>query len=178
MFGGPATVVLDATALDTEDGVLADSAIVWSSDIDGQLAAGAYAVIGTADLSEGTHVITATAADSSARTASASVTVEVRADNDAPTALGDHAYAPAAGTAVADVLSNDSDTEGEINPWTLRIVAPTALGEAMTDHRRVPAAIIYQAAATAGYDTVVYEVCDWFRQCSTTELTITVLRDS
>ena len=177
VFGGPDTMVLDATALDTEDGVLADSAVVWSSDIDGPIAHSAYAWISTVDLSEGTHVITATATDSSARAASVSVTVEVRAGNDAPTARGDSAYAPAAGTAAVDVLSNDSDTEDEINPWTLRIVAPAALGDAAPDHRRVPAAVIYEAAATAGYDTMVYEICDRLRQCSTAELVVTVLRD-
>ena len=177
VFGGPATVVLDATALDTEDGVLADSAVVWSSDIDGVIANGAYAWIGTGDLSVGTHVLTATATDSSARAASVSVTVEVRAGNDAPSARGDIAYAPAAGTAAVDVLSNDSDTEDGINPWSLRIVAPAALGEAAPDHRRVPAAVIYEAAAAAGYDTMIYEICDRLRQCSTAELVVTVLSD-
>ena len=90
--------------------------MVWSSDIDGVVAHSAYAWISTVGLSEGTHVITATATDSSARAASMSVTVEVRAGNDAPTARGDSAYAPAAGTAAVDVLSNDSDTEDEITP--------------------------------------------------------------
>ena len=156
---------------------MADSAVVWSSDIDGVVAHSAYAWISTVGLSEGTHVITATATDSSARAASMSVTVEVRAGNDAPTARGDSAYAPAAGTAAVDVLSNDSDTEDEITPWTLRIVAPAALGDAAPDHRRVPAAVIYGAAATAGYDTMVYEICDRLRQCSTAELVVTVLRD-
>ena len=64
---------------------------------------------------------------------------------------------PAAGTAAADVLSNDTDTEDGINPWSLRIVAPAALGEAAPDHRRVLAAVIYEAAAAAGYDTMIYE---------------------
>ena len=65
VYGGPGTVVLDATGIDTEDGVLAGAALVWTSSLDGQIAATSTARIPTDDLSAGTHVLTVTATDSS-----------------------------------------------------------------------------------------------------------------
>jgi serine protease len=49
--------------------------ITWSSDRDGQIATGNWA--GTGSLSVGTHVITATATDSTGRTGTAKVTIKV-----------------------------------------------------------------------------------------------------
>ena len=39
VYGGGTALALHASAYDSEDGSLSDSAIVWNSDIDGQLAA-------------------------------------------------------------------------------------------------------------------------------------------
>ena len=175
VFGGAGTVVLDATGIDAEDGVMADTALVWSSDIDGQIASTAAARIPTDALSTGTHVLTVTATDSSAMAASASVSVTVRATNGAPTARADVAHSRVGHTAIARVLANDADPESDIDPWSVRVVVPAALGTAAANSP-APGAIAYDAAAT-GIDVIIYEVCDRFLQCATAELTVAVLDD-
>ena len=175
ILGGPGTVVLDATGIDAEDGVLADTALVWTSDLDGQIAATAAARIPTDTLSEGTHVLTVTATDSSAMTASASVTVTVRATNGAPTARPDIAYSRPGHIVTAGVLANDTDPESDIDPWSVRVVVPGALGAATADSP--PLGAIAYDASTAGIDVVVYEACDRFLQCTTAELVVAVLED-
>ncbi len=62
-----------------------------------------------------------------------------------------------------------------IDPWSLQVVAPAALGTAATNSP-APGAIAYSAAA-AGIDVIIYEVCDRFLQCTTEELTVAVLED-
>ncbi|HFD11538.1 MAG TPA: hypothetical protein ENJ32_03570, partial [Crenotrichaceae bacterium] len=62
------------TGSDTEDGSVTAS-LAWYSNIDGFLATGGS--FSTAGLTEGTHVITATATDSNAKTNSYSITVDV-----------------------------------------------------------------------------------------------------
>lgn len=69
------------TALDTEDGDLSSS-IEWSSDLDGDLGTGASV---NADLSPGTHLITASVVDNDGEQASASITVHVGVPNSPPT---------------------------------------------------------------------------------------------
>jgi len=71
-FGVPLT--LGATASDPEEGDLS-GAVEWSSDLDGPLGSGASISVTT--LSLGTHVITATVADSASNTATATITLVV-----------------------------------------------------------------------------------------------------
>ena len=176
VYGGPGTVVLDATGLDAEDGVLADSALVWTSDIDGQIASSAAARINTGDLSAGTHVLTVTATDSSNMTASASATVTVKATNGAPAARSDTVYSRVGHTVAAHVLANDADPEGGIDPWSVGVVVPGALGVAAPAGSPDPGAVDYRAADT-GVDVVIYEACDRFLQCSSAELVVVSLDD-
>ena len=144
-----------------------------ASDIDGRIAATATARIATAGLSAGTHVLTVTATDSSDTAASASVTV--KAANGAPTARADSVFGRAGRTRRAGVVANDTDPEGDIDPWSLAVAVPAALGTAAPD-RAAPGTITYSAAA-AGIDVAVYEVCDRFLQCASAELVIAILED-
>jgi len=80
-----------ATAADPEEGNVASS-LVWSSSLDGSIGSGAG--FSTSGLSAGTHVITATAADSLGASGSAQITLVVNA---APTVA---ITAPADGTRV------------------------------------------------------------------------------
>ena len=177
VYGGLRSIILDAAAYDREDGSLDGSSVSWSSDIDGVIHAGAGAVIDTGDLSEGIHVLTATATDSSALSASASVTVTVRATNDPPAANDDVAHVPR-GAAVVDVAANDTDPDTDIDAHSVTVVAPAALGEAPD-----PGASLLRGGAVpytgtvAGYDALVYEICDLAGQCATAELTVVVLDD-
>ena len=136
------------------------------------------AVIDTGDLTAGTHTHTATANDSDNTTAAASATVTVtagKAANDAPTAHDDTAHSRVGRTQAVAVLANDTDPEDDMDPWSVRVVAPAALGAAAADSP-APGAVAYEAAA-AGIDVIIYEVCDRFLQCSSAELVVAVLED-
>ena len=71
---GSRPLILRATAHDPEDGRLGASSIRWSSSINGVLGTGGSLVVSTADLTAGTHELTATATDSSGASGSTSVT--------------------------------------------------------------------------------------------------------
>ena len=180
IFGGLRAMVLEATAYDTEDGALDSSSISWSSSLDGALATTGRAVIDTGELTAGTHVLTATATDSASATAQASVTITVKTTNEPPAAAADAAYVAAGRTVAVDVAANDTDPEGDIDPHSVAVMAPAALGAAAASHPAGSArtAISYTAAAAAGYDAVIYEVCDRARQCTTAELTVVAVDDS
>lgn len=173
VYGGLVSISLRATAYDTEDGGLDASAIRWSSSIDGSLATGGRAYINTGDLSVGTHVITASAADSSSLTGSATVTVTVHATNDPPAAVDDSAFTTAGRTVSIDVTANDTDNVGDIDASTLRIVTPPALGTATIAATGTAARIEY-TSTTSGFDVLIYEICDSAGQCATAEVTIIV----
>jgi hypothetical protein len=65
-------VLLSAVAQDVEDGVLSDdAAVVWSSDLDGNLGEGTDLVLDPGSLSQGHHRITVRATDSDGMTAEA-----------------------------------------------------------------------------------------------------------
>ena len=179
VHAGLATIMLHATAYDPEDGALGASSMEWSSDIDGVVATSGVAVIGTGEMTAGTHMLTAIATDSSAMTGTATVTITVRPSDDPPVSADDTAHARAGLTAVVDVAANDTDTEDDLDAHTLAIVAPPALGVAtvVNNTSQFVSAVSYRSA-TAGYDTVVYEICDRARQCTTGELTIFVTDDS
>ena len=170
-YGGYAAVILDAAAYDAEDGQLDSSKVIWRSSIDGQIATGAYAVITTDDLTAGTHTITATATDSDNMAGSASVTVSVRATNDAPGAADDVLRAVAGRSTDLAVLANDADTEGDIFTHTLAVVVPAGLGEAGRGGR---SGTVGYRSTSGGYDVFEYVVCDQHRQCDTAEAVVAV----
>ncbi|MBY5164117.1 DUF1194 domain-containing protein [Salsipaludibacter albus] len=76
-FSGVQSVFLRAVATDAEDGPLDGSAVTWSSDRDGVLGSGEEVVVLASDLTEGRHVVTATATDSSGAASSATVTIDI-----------------------------------------------------------------------------------------------------
>jgi hypothetical protein len=69
-------LLLDATAMDLEDGELDGPAIAWTSDRDGALGAGSWIVLES--LSVGEHVVTVTSTDADGQTTSLDVHVTVR----------------------------------------------------------------------------------------------------
>ena len=73
LISGSGALVLDATAYDTEDGLLDSSSVQWSSDSGGNLGTGGFVVVYPEDLEPGPYRLTATATDSSGATGSAEV---------------------------------------------------------------------------------------------------------
>ena len=180
IFGGLRAMVLDASAYDTEDGALDSSSISWSSSLDGALATAGRAVIDTGELTAGTHVLTATATDSTSASTSASVTITVKATDEPPAAADDTAHVATGGAISVDVAANDTDPEDDIDPHSVAVITPPALGEAEASRTAdsVTTAIPYTAANTASYDAVIYKICDTARQCTTGELTVVAVDDS
>lgn len=78
----PSAVRMVGRAEDEEDGTLEGDALVWASDIDGELGVGASLTIG---LSEGPHLLTLTATDSDGEIGVASASVDVSSVNAPPT---------------------------------------------------------------------------------------------
>ena len=76
-FFGVQLLFLEASVQDREDGELGGTDVVWGSDLDGFLGSGRELSVVASDLSEGDHVITATATDSSGAATSVSVPVSI-----------------------------------------------------------------------------------------------------
>ena len=172
VYGGLAPLVLEASARDSEDGLLEASALSWSSSIDGPLGTGTRLTVHTGDLTEGAHTLTVTATDNSNATASATIAVTVTDANEAPAPADDIAHAPVGATVRGDVLANDTDPEGDINPASLAVAVPAAAGQARARGGR----IVY-TAGEAGYDAYIYRVCDRANQCATAQATVISLSD-
>ncbi len=69
------SIPFDGSGIDPEDGILGDAALVWTSDVQGDLGTGAN--IMAALSTTGLHVITLTATDSDGNTGTASITVDI-----------------------------------------------------------------------------------------------------
>ena len=80
-FAQGASVQFSATAIDAEDGAIANADIAWSTDVEGPLGVGG--TVQNALVVAGAHVVTCTATDSQGNVGSASITITV-APNQAP----------------------------------------------------------------------------------------------
>lgn len=106
----------------------------------------------------GTEVLTYTIVDDLGRTSSATVTISVTAENDAPVAQDD-SFAGSAGEALTgNVLANDSDPDGDV----LTVLAGSLITEAGGSvSLGVDGSFIYNAAnGFSGVDSFTYEVTD------------------
>jgi Ca2+-binding RTX toxin-like protein len=74
-YSGVQSIRLEARVLDNEDG--SSVAVEWATDLDGPIASGADATVRADQLTEGTHVLTATATDSAGGQSVSTVTIEV-----------------------------------------------------------------------------------------------------
>lgn len=77
-FDGVQSVVLEAEAIDAEDGTLGGAAISWTSSIDGELGVGDQLVLNAGDLQEGVHTFFARVVDSAGLSSTDQVDVEIR----------------------------------------------------------------------------------------------------
>ncbi len=127
-------VTFSGTANDPEDGDLSAS-LIWTSSIDGQIGTGAS--FSTDALSVGVHTIVASVADSGVPplggSASVVVTVTSVNGNTAPTAVDNGAATSGVIPVTIDVLANDTDPDGLIDPTTVEVSAPQNGGTVSVD---------------------------------------------
>jgi len=163
--------VLEASGYDEEDGSLGFNAFSWHSNLDGNLGAGRYIVLSASSLTPGSHTITVTGTDSSQMTATATITITIAAQNAVPTAVDDIVSAELDTTVSLDVLANDIDVEGDIDPRSLKIIRTPMLGEAEIITSPEGNTITY-TSHTSGHDSFTYEICDGIDRCDTATVTI------
>ena len=82
VYAGAQMVILDGVAIDRENGRLAGTSLLWSSDRDGELASGEVLEIVANTLSDGDHLITFTAVDGDGTAATATTWIFVEASAD------------------------------------------------------------------------------------------------
>lgn len=92
-FDAGATVRLEGSATDPEEGALTGEALEWGSDLDGPIGTGG--TVTTDALSEGHHVVTLTATDADGASSTAQIGLRIRPPGQAITVelvIGDNFY--------------------------------------------------------------------------------------
>lgn len=87
------------------------------------------------------------------------VTITVNPVNDGPAAIDDSATTPEDMAVAISLLSNDADTDGSLNPATLKVLSQPTSGSVVINP--LTAAAIYLPNSNFhGSDSFTYEVCD------------------
>ncbi len=104
---------------------------------------------------------------------SATVSITVtQGDDDPPVAVDDTASTPADTPVVIDVVANDSDPDGNLNPSSAAPTAQPANGSATGNNNGT---ITYTPNPSfAGQDSFTYQVCDLTALCATAQVSVTV----
>ena len=87
-----------------------------------------------------------------------------------PTVASDEVEIAAGSVTIIDVLANDSDSDGQLDPDSLAIKTDGSLGSSAI----VAGQISYTAGSQTGTDEITYVVCDLDRKCTTGTLSIIV----
>jgi hypothetical protein len=111
-------ITFTGSANDVEDGNISAD-LSWESSLDGPIGTG-----GTFDtvLSVGTHTITASVSDSRGLSGSDAITLTVVHTNQPPVAVQDHASAQIYQTTFINLVANDYDPDGTIDPNSIVLV--------------------------------------------------------
>jgi hypothetical protein len=125
----------------------------------------------------GTETITYQICDTTAPTplcATATLTVTVNAVPDLPVAQDDTVSTAEDSSVVIDVVGNDSDVDGNLDPTSVTISTPPTAGSVSVD--AVTGAVTYSPPAEwSGIDSFEYQICDTGGNCDTAVATVTVL---
>jgi len=114
----------------------------------------------------------ATAAANATATAAANATATAQAANQPPQANDDTATTPQDTAVVINVIGNDSDPNGNLDPATLTVVNPPANGTASVSGA---GQITYTPqGGFSGADNFTYRLCDTQGACDTAVVTVTV----
>ncbi len=130
-------------------------------------------ILYTPDLDfEGADTFTYTACDEVDNCSTAQVAVTVSAVNDAPTATDDVGTVKAGRTILMNVLANDSDPDGTLDPSTVVIVKGPSHGSVIVN----PDGTVRFTADEGfdGLDRFVYRVCDDLGSCRTATAWLTI----
>jgi hypothetical protein len=125
----------------------------------------------------GNDSFTYLANDGQADSEIATVSLTVEAINDAPVANDDAVSTNEDAPIIIDVLANDSDVDGDLDPASVSIITPPGNGTAAADS--VTGEITYTKAGDFnGVDSFVYEVCDngtpTPAECDTASVEVTI----
>lgn len=120
----------------------------------------------------GSDSFTYRACDPHGSCASAAVAVTVRNTNRPPSAVDDRVTTNPAGRANIEVLANDSDPDGDLNPESVAIATQPNHGEVVVARS---GRIRYRADNRfQGTDVFTYRVCDLTGLCDTATVTVIV----
>ncbi len=111
--------------------------------------------------------------DTAAACDTATVAITVTAANQAPLANADSASTPQDASIIIDVLANDSDPDGNLDPSTVTVSNSPANGAAQIN--QATGHITYTPnQGFSGSDAFSYQVCDTAGDCATATVTVTV----
>lgn len=166
--------VISARGYDMEDGNLSHDSFSWSSNLDGHIGSGHFLSLSASDLTPGNHTITVTATDSSGIQTVSSADITVSLYNTIPTAVDDQVSAELDIDSYFNVLSNDIDTEGDIEIDSFAITAAPLLGVAGISTSPEGLKMIRYRGQTIGEDLLSYRICDGLDRCSEATVLIQV----
>jgi len=111
--------------------------------------------------------------DTDGKCSQGTVDITVSFSGVAPIAADDHQTVfLGSGAVLIDVLANDQDSDGDLDPESLIIVTPPQVGTASVD--QIEQAILY-SPANGEIDELVYEICDQTGLCSQATVTIEII---
>lgn len=135
------------------------------------VADGSFTYTPNADFN-GNDIFTYYANDGGPNSNVATVTIAVTAVNDPPAAVDDAATTSPNTAVIIDVLQNDSDVDGNLDPMSVSILADPANGTAVANG---DGTITYlPGTGFSGSDSFTYQVCDTDLECASATVTVTV----
>lgn len=117
----------------------------------------------------GADTFTYRACDTAGTCGEASVDITVLPVPDPPVANDDFEFFLWLPRVTIDVLANDTDPDGDLDPTTLAIVTPPSTGQASVEN----GSIVYEPVFSfLGRATIEYQVCDLTGLCDTATVTL------
>lgn len=115
---------------------------------------------------------TAQAANATATAQAANATATAQAANQPPVANNDNATIPQDTPAIINLVSNDTDVNGNLDPASVTVISNPSNGTAV---RSDPGRVTYTPnSGYSGTDAFTYRVCDTLNACDTAVVNITI----